>query len=165
MNERFKKYYSDIAERTAKLSRCIRLKTGAIIVKNDKIISYGYNGTPSGWDNNCERRVFMNSDAGGWMDPGWIIENFPYEDDDDCRYKLETLDSVLHSESNAIAKLAKSNESGADAIMFCTHSSCIHCAKMIYQAGITALYYKTQYRCNDGIQFLIDAGVHVTRFK
>jgi len=164
MKARFKSYYKDIAWRTSELSRAKRLKVGAIVVKDDKIISYGYNGTPAGWDNNCEKRVFASA-SGGKIDFEDIQKMYPYVDENDMRYKLETLDEVLHAESNALAKLAKSNESGDGATMFCTHAPCIHCAKMVYQAGIKTVYYSTSYRDTSGIEFLTKAGVNVVHLK
>lgn len=123
----------DVAERFAQLSYAKRLNVGAIVVKDDRIISIGYNGMPSGWDNECE--------------------------DENNKSKPE----VLHAESNAIAKLAKSNESGDNATLFCTHSPCIDCAKLIYQSGISTVYYKDNYRSNDGIDFLKKSNVTVTK--
>ena len=123
----------DVAERFAQLSYAKRLNVGAIVVKDDRIISIGYNGMPSGWDNDCE--------------------------DENNKSKPE----VLHAESNAIAKLAKSNESGDNATLFCTHSPCIDCAKLIYQSGISTVYYKDNYRSNNGIDFLKKSNVIVTK--
>jgi len=164
MKSRFKSYYNDIAWRTSELSRARRLKVGSIVVKDDRIISIGYNGTPAGWDNNCETRVHVTA-SGGKIDFEDIVKEYPYIDENDSRYKLVTLDEVLHAESNALAKLAKSNESGQGASMFCTHAPCIHCAKMIYQAGIETVYYSTSYRDTTGIQFLTKAGVNVVHLK
>ena len=164
MNLRFKNYYRDIAWRTADLSRARRLKVGAIIVKDDRIISIGFNGTPSGWDNNCEKRVSASA-SGGKIDFDYIVKHYPYIDENDTRYKLVTLDEVLHAESNAISKLAKSSESGDKAVMFCTHAPCIHCSKMIYQTGIETVYYSTAYRDTSGIEFLTKAGVNVVHLK
>ena len=132
----------DVAERTSKLSYAIRLKVGAIIVKDDRIISIGYNGMPSGWDNNCE---FEDKNP-----QTQIIE-------------LVTRKEVLHAESNCLAKLAKSNESGMGATLFITHAPCIECAKLIYQSGINSIYYRNAYRSDDGIDFLNKSGVNVTQ--
>lgn len=162
MKDRFIEYYMDIAIRTAKLSRARRLQVGAIIVKDDKIISYGYNGTPAGWSNYCERAVFPDDEAGAWVD---INDIYPFENEYGSRYKLETLPEVLHAETNALAKLAKSIESGEGATMFCTHAPCIDCAKMIYQAGIKTLYYNEVYRSNAGLEFLEKAKVTIKQHK
>ena len=152
----------DIAIRTAQLSRAKRLQVGAIIVKDDKIVSYGYNGTPAGWLNYCEKAVFPSDEAGAWID---IADQYPFENELGRRYKLETLPEVLHAETNSISKLAKSNESGDGATMFCTHAPCIECAKMIYQAGIKKLYYNEVYRSDEGLEFLEKAKVTIKQHK
>lgn len=140
MKKKFVKAYMDVATRFSQLSYAKRLQVGAIIVKDDRIISIGYNGMPSGWDNNCENVIV-----------------------DGISSELKTKPEVLHAESNAIAKLAKSVESGEGATMFITHSPCIECAKLIYQSGISSVYYHKQYRSNDGINFLSKSKVHVER--
>jgi dCMP deaminase len=116
--------YMDIAERFAQLSTAKKLKVGAIIVKDETIVSVGYNGTPAGWSNVCEDE------------------------------KGNTLPEVIHAEANAVAKLAKSCISGKESTMFVTHAPCIHCAKIIYGAGIERVYYKNLYRDDEGIKLL-----------
>ena len=142
MKQKFIDAYMDVAERFAKLSHAKRLNVGAIVVKDDRIISIGYNGMPSGWDNDCEEVV-------GQDEVGSLV--------------LKSKPEVLHAESNAIAKLAKSNESGNNATLFVTHSPCLDCAKLIYQSGITTVYFKDNYRSNDGIEFLRKSNVEVTK--
>ena len=142
MKEKFKKAYMDVAERFAQLSSAKRLNVGAIVVKDNRIISIGYNGMPSGWDNVCEEEV--------------TTHYVSYTDS-----QLVTKPEVLHAESNAIAKLARSSESGNEAMMFCTHAPCMQCAKLIYQSGIRELYFKTHYRNADGLNFLKNSGVLV----
>ena len=144
----------------AELSTARRLKVGALVVKDDRIISIGYNGMPKGWDNNCESIEYMDSDAGGWLDPEEIEKQWP-ETDSTGRYKLKTKPEVLHAETNAIAKLARSSESGLDATLFVTHSPCLDCAKIIYQSGIKHVYYATDYRDDSGITFLRNSGIQV----
>lgn len=144
----------------AELSTARRLKVGALVVKDDRIISIGYNGMPKGWDNNCESAEYMNSDAGGWLDPDEVESQWP-EVDSTGRYRLKTKPEVLHAETNAIAKLARSNESGLDADLFVTHSPCLDCAKLIYQAGIRRVYYSVNYRDDAGINFLKSSGIQV----
>lgn len=144
MKKKFVEAYMDVAERFSKLSSAKRLNVGAIVVKDDRIISIGYNGMPSGWDNNCE-------DVIGQDEVGALI--------------LKSKPEVLHAESNAIAKLAKSNESGEGATIFITHSPCIECAKLIYQSGITGVYYREFYRSSDGVNFLERSGIKVERIK
>lgn len=136
MKQKFIEAYMDVAHRFAQLSSAVRLKVGSIIVKDDRIISIGYNGMPSGWDNCCEN----------------IIDG-----------ELKTKPEVLHAEANAITKLAKSNESGQNAAIFITHSPCMDCAKLIYQSGITTVYYKNDYRESKGVDFLIQSGIEVNR--
>ena len=133
--------YMKTAETFAECSTAIRLHVGAIVVKEDRIISIGYNGMPSGWDNNCEELVYR-------------IAEEPV---------LKTKPEVLHAETNAIAKLAKSNESGLGASMFITHAPCLDCAKLVYQSGINTVYYRNSYRDENGIQFLEKAGVKIEK--
>lgn len=153
----------DVAYRTAQLSYAQRLKVGCLVVKNDRIISLGFNGTPSGWDNTCEDRVYMPGDAGGWLSPEEIYQSWPLVDEHGARYKLVTKQEVLHSEMNALMKLAKSTDSGEGATMFITHAPCINCAKAIYQAGITEVIYDNDYRSADGIYFLKKCGMSINK--
>lgn len=117
----------------AECSTAERLKVGCVIVKNDRIISIGYNGMPSGWTNVCEDENFI------------------------------TKPEVLHAEENAIAKLAKSNESGDGAMAFITHAPCLSCAKLLYSAGIIKMYYKHSYKITDGLEFLSKCKINVTQ--
>ena len=136
MEMKFKLAYMDTAKRFAELSRARRKKVGAIIVKDDRILSIGYNGTPSGWDNDCE-----------------------YEIDGEYVTKRE----VLHAEANALAKLTKSTENSTNAMMFVTLSPCFECSKNIYSAGISKVYYSEEYRDISGIKFLEQCGVIVEK--
>lgn len=172
MKKKFKEAYMKTAETFAELSYARRLHVGAIIVKDDRIISIGYNGMPSGWENDCEDREWMNGDAGGWLDVDDIERRWPYEEYSDIdptaligRYNWKSKPEVLHAESNAIAKLAKSTESGANATMFITHSPCLDCAKLIYQSGINWVIYRNSYRSDDGIVFLTKSGVRVEKLE
>lgn len=133
MRSKFVQAFMDVAYRFAQLSSAKRLNVGAIIVKDDRIISIGYNGMPTGWDNDCE--------------------------DENNKSKPE----VLHAETNAIAKLASSNESGKNATLFVTHQPCLDCAKLIYQSGITKVYYCEDYRLDTGLKFLEKSGVEVEK--
>lgn len=167
MKEKLIQAYMDTAERFAELSHARRLHVGAIVVKDDRIISIGYNGMPAGWDNNCEDQVW-DSGAGGWLDPDEFDAKYPYEGwhegaQRNVRYALKTKPEVLHAESNAIAKLAKSSESGRDASIFITHAPCINCAKLIYQSGISSVYYRNSYRDLAGVDFLTKSGIEVTK--
>ena len=137
MKAKFQKLYNNIAREVAKMSHARRLQVGAVIVKDDSVISYGYNGMPAGWDNNCEH----------------ILQDGT----------LKTNPEVLHAESNAIAKLAKSNNSGLGADLFVTHSPCLECAKLIYQSGISRVFYSEDYRDDAGLQFLYKSGLIVEK--
>lgn len=156
-----------MAEITADLSSAVRLKVGTVIVRDNQILATGYNGTPSGWDNECEDKVW-DKGAGGWLDPEEFNEKYPYEGwhevaQRNVRYGLKTKPVVLHSEANAILKIARSTESSENATLFCTHAPCLNCAKLIYQSGISSVYYRDTYRETTGIEFLEKSGVKVER--
>lgn len=168
MKQKFKEAYMKTAETFAELSHARRLHVGAIVVKDDRIISIGYNGMPAGWDNDCEDKDWMSRDAGGWLNPDEIYEQWPHAEynedaEEEYRYRWKTKPEVLHAETNAISKLAKSTESGNGAAMFITHSPCLDCAKLIYQSGITSIFYRNNYRNDDGIKFLEKSGVQVEK--
>ena len=158
MKQKFIDAYMKTAETFAELSSAVRLHVGAIVVKDDRIISIGYNGMPSGWDNNCEDAVFILKEeviSTGMSSLGYTqTENGNW-----C--KLTTKHEVLHAETNAIAKLAKSTESGNGAVLFVTHAPCLDCAKLVYQSGISSVYYRNSYRNSSGLDFLRKAGVAV----
>ena len=141
MKQKFIDAYMDVAERFAQLSSAVRLQVGAIVVKDDRIISIGYNGMPAGWDNVCENLI--------GYDKGKPVLNSKPE--------------VLHAEANAITKLARSSESGDGATIFVTHAPCIDCAKLIYQSGIDTVYYRTAYRDTSGVDFLAKSDVEVIK--
>ena len=124
------KAYMDIAERFAEVSECQRLKVGAIIVKNGSILAHGWNGTPSGFRTNvCELEDGTTS---------------PF---------------VLHAEQNVLVKMAKSTESIEGAELFCTHSPCPECSKLLAQSGVKKVYYKHAYRITEGLDVLDQLGV------
>ena len=149
MKPKFIDYYMNIAQLTAQLSYAKRLQVGAVIVKGNQILSSGYNGMPSGWENICEITI-------------------PEHIDPDTRTitpeHVKSKPEVLHAERNALDKVAMSNESTLGAVMFTTHAPCLECAKSIYNTGITNVYYKEEYRSNDGINFLKKTGVHVHKY-
>lgn len=131
----------DTARTFAELSHARRAKVGAIVVKDDRIVSIGYNGMPADWDNNCENVIgYTNGEP-----------------------VLKTKPEVLHAETNAITKLARSTESGLGADMFITHGPCLECAKLIFQSGIKRVYFSKHYRDEDGIRFLKDSNVDVVQ--
>lgn len=129
--EKFDKSYLEMAAIWARNSYCKRRQVGALLVKDKMIISDGYNGTPSGFENICE-------------DEDGVTK--PY---------------VLHAEANAISKVAKSNNSAQGATLYVTASPCIECSKLIIQSGIKRVVYRDQYRLTDGIDLLKRAGVEV----
>lgn len=143
MKSKYQLAHMQAAHIYAELSHARRLKVGAIVVKDDRIISIGYNGMPSGWDNDCEYKHYSLGNPND--------------------FELKTRPEVLHAETNAIAKLARSSESGLGATLFVTHSPCLNCAKIIYQSGIKHVYYATDYRDDSGITFLRDSGIQVER--
>lgn len=162
MQTKFQQLYMDIAARTAQLSTAQRLKVGAILVKENQIISLGYNGTPAGWDNNCEYKDYdLSKDMDGNYFPG-SRDLYPY-DDERGRYRLVTRPEVIHAESNCLIKVAKSTISTKGSVMFVTHCPCLDCAKLIYQSEINTVYFGKQYRDDSGIKFLQKAGVSVIR--
>jgi dCMP deaminase len=126
------KRYLRMASIWSENSYCKRRQVGALIVKDKMIISDGYNGTPSGFENVCEDENNVT---------------YPY---------------VLHAEANAITKIARSNNNSEGATLYVTDSPCIECAKLIIQAGIKRVVYSRQYRLDDGIQLLKKAGIEVT---
>ena len=155
MKPKFIEYYLKFAELTSTLSHAKRLQVGAVIVKGDnQIIATGYNGTPTGWDNACETEIteYSHSIFKGVNGYPIGINHTP---------GIVTRPEVLHAESNAIAKVARSTESSEGATLFCTHAPCMDCAKLIYQAGISTVYYKNQYRDEGGVKFLCEGGVSV----
>jgi dCMP deaminase len=143
MKQKYVDMYMDWAARCAQLSHAVRLQVGAVIVKDDSVISYGYNGMPAGWDNNCEDEI---------IDDTWMVT-------------LKTKPEVLHAESNAVAKLARSANSGSGADIFITHAPCLDCAKLIYQAGIRRVWFGTAYRDTAGVDFLKKSGIEITKIE
>ncbi len=132
---RYDQAYLKMAKSWSELSHCERKKVGAIIVKNDMIISDGYNGTPSGFDNCCE-----NSQG-------------------------ETHWYVLHAEANAILKVAKSTNNAHGATLYLTLSPCKDCSKLILQAGIRRVVYAMNYKDTSGVDFLKSAGIEVEQIN
>jgi len=133
--EQFDRRYLQMAQVWAKNSYCVRRQVGALLVKNRMIISDGYNGTPSGFENICE-------------DEHGITKSY-----------------VLHAEANAITKVAKSNNSSEGATLYITSSPCMECAKLIIQAGIKRVVYKDDYHKADGIELLSRAGIEINRYE
>lgn len=146
------------AEVYAELSTAKRLQVGCVVVKNNTIIGIGYNGMPSGWTNDCED-IIWTYDVDGIRDP----HEWNYCEEKKKWYRSKTKPEVLHAETNAIAKVARSTNSCEDASLFVTHAPCLDCAKLIYQSGINSVYYRNSYRTEDGINFLKKAGLYVEK--
>ena len=126
---RYDNAYMNMAEEWAKLSHCTRKNVGALIVKDKMIIADGYNGSPSGFPNECENEEGKTH---------WY---------------------VLHAEANAITKLARSNNSAEGSTLYITLSPCRECAKLILQAGISRVVYKSAYKDTSGVDFLIQSSI------
>lgn len=146
MKQKWVDAFMDTAERFAQLSSAKRLQVGAVVVKDNRIISIGYNGMPAGWTNECEEVV---------------TPTLPYLSGDGPT--MRTKDEVIHAEANAIAKLARDGESGLGTDLFCTHAPCIQCAKIVYGAGVKKVYYRESYRDTKGLDFLEKCGVEIEK--
>ena len=131
----FDRSYLDMAAVWAKNSYCRRRQVGALIVKDRMIISDGYNGTPSGFENVCE-------------DDNGVTKSY-----------------VLHAEANAITKVAKSGNSSDGATLYVTTSPCLECAKLIIQSGIKRVVYREEYRITDGVELLRRAGIDTVKYE
>ena len=141
MKQKFVDAHMAAAEVYSKLSSAKRLQVGCVVVKDNTIIGIGYNGMPSGWTNDCEDVIQLSDDT----------------------VELKTKSEVLHAETNALAKIAKSTNSSEDASLFVTHAPCLDCAKLIYQSGINSIYYRNSYRDEKGIDFLKHCKVEVSK--
>lgn len=130
--EKLQAAFMNTAKEFAKLSTARRLKVGGVMVRNDRIICCAYNGTPSGFDNNCE---------------------------DEINGELVTKKEVIHCESNLLLAAGAEGVKTRGSIIYLTHSPCYDCAKLIIQSGIVAVYYGEEYRITDSIKFLEDCGV------
>lgn len=146
--------FINIAKEVATLSHCVRSKVGAVLVKDGNIISFGYNGTPSGIDNCCEVRSYMDAESAAYMNPEWIELTWPLKDEDGHRYKLQTKSTVIHAESNAILKAAKSGYAVEGSTLYLTLSPCLDCCKLVLQSGVTRVLYLNNYRNLEGVEFL-----------
>ena len=136
-------YFMDVAKRTAENSYAVRSKVGAVLVKDNRIISTGWNGTPAGFDNCCEYKVKRQSYYDSKVNP----------------LGLKTKSNVIHAEANAIYFCAKHGISTNDAVLYITLSPCATCALALIQAGITEVYYAEQYRDRTGLDILEQAGI------
>ena len=141
MKSKFVDAHMAAAEVYSKLSSAKRLQVGCVVVKYNTIIGIGYNGMPSGWTNDCEDVIQLSDDT----------------------VELKTKSEVLHAETNALAKIAKSTNSSEGSSLFVTHAPCLDCAKLIYQSGINSVYYRNSYRDEKGIDFLKHCKVEVSK--
>lgn len=152
--------FMKIAKNISEESKAIRRKVGALIVKENNIIAVGYNGTPSGFDNNCETKVIKAAElhsisvgANGVTTPNLNKVDF----------ELVTKPEVLHAETNAIAKCAQSVNSSKDADLYTTTSPCFDCSKLIIQSGIKRVFYNEEYKDTSGLELLKKAGVKIEK--
>jgi dCMP deaminase len=159
MKEKFIQAHMKAAEVYAELSTAKRLQVGCVIVKDNTIIGIGYNGMPSGWDNNCEDVEYILKEECRQSDK-FMMHN-GYTESAHGWSKLHSKKEVTHAETNAIAKISRSTNSSEGANMFITHAPCLECAKIIHQAGIKEVYYRNNYRTIDGIEFLKKCNIGV----
>ena len=141
MKQKYIDAHINAAEVYSKLSSAKRLQVGCVVVKDNTIIGIGYNGMPSGWSNVCEEYVPMSDDT--------MVH--------------KTKPEVLHAETNALAKIARSTNSSEGASMYVTHAPCVDSAKLIHQSGINSVYYRNTYRSEDGIKFLEKCNINVKK--
>jgi len=146
VKEKHKLAHMKAAFAYAACSTAVRLQVGCVIVKDNRVISIGYNGMPSGWTNECETQFMTGNGTADHVE-------------------LITKPEVLHAESNAIAKLARCSESGEGATAFITHQPCLDCAKLLYQSGIREVYYVHPYRLDDGLKFLKECNIPVEQLS
>ena len=132
--DKWDKAHMQVADTYARLSSAKRRQVGSVIVKDNRIISIGYNGMPSGWTNECETPDY------------------------------ETKKEVIHAESNAITKVAKSTESAEGATLYTTCSPCLECAKLIYQSGVSRVVYRDDYKSDQGLTFLKQCDIVVDNY-
>jgi dCMP deaminase len=142
----------------AELSSAKRLKVGCVIVKDNTIIGIGYNGMPSGWTNECEDVEWSYDIRSTYFSKDW-----KYCEQKKQYYRTVTKPEVIHAESNAISKVARSTHSTQDADLFVTHAPCIQCAKLIHQSGIKSVFYHDRSRDELGLEFLKKCNIEVTK--
>jgi dCMP deaminase len=159
MKTKFIQAHMKAAEVYAELSSATRLHVGCVIVKENTIIGIGYNGMPSGWDNDCEEILYVLKDECYYTEKQ-MKEN-GYNETSHGWSKMRSKREVLHAETNAIAKVSRSTNSSDGAALFVTHAPCLDCAKIIHQAGIKEVYYKNNYRTEEGVYFLEKCGIDV----
>jgi len=160
MKTKFIQAHMQAAEVYAELSSATRLHVGCVVVKDNTIIGIGYNGMPSGWDNNCEDIEYVLKDECYYTE--FQMKELGYSETAHGWTRKKTKREVLHAETNALAKIARSTNSSENASLFVTHEPCLDCAKIIHQAGIKEVYYRNAYpRANGGEEFLKKCGIDV----
>ena len=147
--------YLDIADRLAQESHAVRLKVGAVFVSPEGVVSTGINGMPAGGTNSCEDIV--------WSPNKIKTDDYPYMGTSGYAYKLVTKLELSHAEEAVFCKMLSQGVSSKNGYMFITHSPCINCSKLIFNAGIKSVYYRTDYRSFDGINYLRENGVLVEK--
>jgi dCMP deaminase len=161
MKTKFIDAHMKAAEVYAELSSATRLHVGCVVVKDNTIIGIGYNGMPTGWDNVCEDIEYVLKEECYATDESMLQNGFTENVHGWSRKKTKR--EVLHAETNALAKIARSTNSSEGSSLFVTHEPCLDCAKIIHQAGIKEVFYRNPYpRANGGAEFLKNCGVEVS---
>lgn len=168
--------YMACAESFASLSSAKRLKVGSVAITPDDVMLYSYNGTASGDDNECEDKVYWYQDYSTYFKTEWsefvydfsamfdAYHKYPYTDDGGF-HRLVTKPTTLHSERNIIAKAAKEGVSLKGSTVVVTSSPCLECSIQLYQAGVTEVIYKDEYRDTSGLKYLSEHGVSIKKYN
>ena len=159
--ERYDRLYMDIALRCAEMSHAVRRKVGAVLVKEGRILSMGWNGMPAGLTNECEKRILYSEDVGDRK--SFPMEEYRIDRFSDVLYRLETKPEVIHAEVNALAKVAKHGDSADGATLYVTLAPCVDCAKVIVQSGVKEVVFRETYKCTKGLQLLANCGLNVRK--
>lgn len=172
LKEKYLKAFMKMAEAFAKTSEAVRLKVGCLLIKDGNIISHGVNGMPPGWHTEVCEDIIYAKDEMWWLFDGsqevaedvtdWLSRTYPYEDN--CGiYRLVTKPECRHAEIAALEKMWHSHTTTEGSILVVTHQLCFPCSLKIKTAGITHVYYKHKYRCDEGLQYLVDNDIVVTQ--
>ena len=163
--ERLDQFYMRVAFETAKMSYARRLQVGAVLVAGDNIISYGWNGTPAGQDNDCEYKAYRP--IGSCQQHSGVSEHEVWtpEEGTDREWVWVSSSNVLHAESNVFSKLLRTGggPSTVGSVLYLTHSPCMHCANMILQNGVSTVKYGIAYRDPSSVQYLQSVGINVVQ--
>lgn len=158
------KCYMSVAQAHAALSKGIRGKVGACLVTKHGVVLGGCNGMAPNGDNTLENKEYMDTGAGGWLDPEEIYETWPFTDEDG-RYKLTTKPNTIHAELSCILKAAKEGVSVVGSTLYVSLSPCIACSEMIAAAGVSRVVYKEPYRLTDGVENLKKLNLQVDKWE